>query len=246
MIRVVIIDDELYSRDELKHLLQEYRDIQVVGEADTGVRGLEIVMTEEPDVIFVDIEMPEMTGVSMVEAIQKLKKVPVIVFATAYPDYAVKAFRLQALDYLLKPFDEEQVADTVDRIRSALAAARPTATHGERKQEPSVGKLAVEDGDGIVYLAPQEILFVGCENKTTYIYTKDRQYTYRGTLKETEQKLSGYPFCRTHKSYLVNLDAVEQLIPWFHGAYTIKLVGCREKIPVSRNYVKTLRERLEL
>ncbi|MBU8906633.1 LytR/AlgR family response regulator transcription factor [Desertibacillus haloalkaliphilus] len=239
--KVVIIDDELHSRDELTFLLERYQEVEVVGEADSGEKGLEVVMRKEPDVAFVDIEMPQMSGLELAKATGNMKKVPLIIFATAYPDYAVNAFRVQALDYLVKPFDEEQLDDTINRVKQRL-------TPSDKTEEKSLvtAKLAVEDEGRIVYLVPTDITYLFREGRETMICTKDRKFRSRTPIKDLEEKLKGYAFFRTHKSYLVNLDKIEELIPWFNGAYQVKVVGQNEEIPVSRNYVKSLRERLEL
>ena len=217
------------------------KQIEIIGEAPSGEKGLELIITKEPDVVFVDIEMPQMSGVELAEALKKLKKVPLIIFATANPEYAAKAFRLNALDYLLKPFDEEQVTETINRIKAHLQSVEK-----KEKVVSPIAKLAVEDEGRIVYLSPREITYIFREDRETNICTKDNQYSARTPMKEIEEKLKGYPFFRTHKSYLVNLDKVEQLIPWFNGAYQVKVEGKKDEIPVSRNYVKALREHLEL
>ena len=118
--KIAIIDDEPYSREEMKHLLGSYPWAEVVGEASSAEKGLEIILTKEPDVLFLDIEMPGMSGVDLAEALQKMKHKPEIVFATAYPDYALKAFRVEAVDYLLKPFEEDQLAQTMERLKSLV------------------------------------------------------------------------------------------------------------------------------
>ncbi|GAE34825.1 LytR/AlgR family response regulator transcription factor [Halalkalibacter akibai] len=242
-IRTVIIDDEPFSRDELTFLLQQHNEIDIVAEADSGEKGLELVIKHEPDVIFVDIEMPQMSGLDLATALQSLKKVPLIIFATAYPNYAAKAFRVQALDYLVKPFAEEQIGETIARIRERLSLNEKVETP---IQPSKVARLAVEDEGRIVYLLPNDITFVFREARDTRISTNHRTFSTKTPIKDLEEKLKGYPFFRTHKSYLVNLDKVEQLIPWFNGAYQLKVTGQKQEIPVSRNYVKALRERLEL
>ncbi|MFC0472254.1 LytR/AlgR family response regulator transcription factor [Halalkalibacter kiskunsagensis] len=241
LITTVIIDDELHSRDELTFLLGRYDELEIIGEADSGEKGLEVVMRKKPDVVFVDIEMPQMSGLELAKSLQNMKNVPLIIFATAYVDYAAKAFRVQALDYLVKPFDEEQLQDTVERIKERLAFS------GKQEDiKTGIEKLAVEDEGRIVYLSPADITYLFREDRETIICTLDGKYSSKTPIKELEGKLHGYPFFRTHKSYLVNLNKVEQLIPWFNGAYQVKVVGQKEEIPVSRNYVKLLRERLEL
>ncbi|MFN7252590.1 MAG: LytR/AlgR family response regulator transcription factor [Anaerobacillus sp.] len=240
-IRTVVIDDEPYSRDELKFLLERYSDIEVIGEADSGEKGLEVIITKEPDVIFVDIEMSQMSGLDLAAALKSMRKIPLIIFATAYPNYAARAFRVDALDYLLKPFNEEELDETMKRVKERLNKNKVV-----EKPEPTIAKLAVEDERSIVYLSPSDITYLFREDRETIICTVDRKFYSKLPMKDLEEKLRGYPFFRTHKSYLVNLDKVELLIPWFNGAYQLKVAGRRDEIPVSRNYVKSLRERLEL
>lgn len=238
--RVMVVDDEPLSRDELKHLLREYEQIEIIGEADCGEHALEKIVSLQPDVVFLDIEMSEMSGLSLAKMLQQLKQPPTIVFATAYPNYAVEAFRYEAVDYLLKPFDEMQVGETVARLLRKFGKDRPTVL------EDPIRKLAIEEEDGIVYVSPHDILYCCREVKDTLIVTKQKTYHTKAPLKELEQKLKGSLFFRPHKSYLVNVEKVEQLTPWFNGAYQLTLAGTEEKIPVSRNYVKALRQRLEL
>lgn len=168
-IKVIIIDDEPYSRDELHYLLQLYKDIDIIGEADSGEKGLEIIMRKEPDVVFVDIEMPQMSGLEMAKALQNMKRPPLIIFATAYSNYAVNAFRVQALDYLVKPFDELQIAELIERIRSRLDVTR-------QKEGPiGKGKLAVEENGRIVYLSPESITYIFREERESVICTVDKK-----------------------------------------------------------------------
>ncbi|MBW3112744.1 MULTISPECIES: LytR/AlgR family response regulator transcription factor [Bacillaceae] len=238
--RVAIIDDEPYSREEMKHLLSGYPWVEVVGEASSAEKGLEVILTKNPDVLFLDIEMPGMSGVDLAETLQKMKHKPEIVFATAYPDYALKAFRVEAVDYLLKPFEESQLAQTMERLKSLVKIETET------RESPSLGKLAVQDEDKIVFISPQDILYIFREERETFICTEKKKYTCRLPIKDLEAKLATYPFFRVHKSYLVQLPFVEELIPWGSGVYQLKVHGADEAIPVSRNYVKELRERLEL
>jgi two-component system, LytTR family, response regulator LytT len=237
---VIIIDDEPYSRVELKHLLEEYKDIKVVGEASSAEMGIPLILKNEPQVVFLDIEMPGMNGVELAETLTKLKHKPEIVFATAYPDYAAKAFRVDAIDYLLKPYDEEQLKETIARLQKHL---KPEVTIEKQSMK---GKLAVQDEDKIVYLQPKEIQYIYREERDTYICTSTKKYISKSPIKELEAKLAGYNFFRVHKSYLVQLSYVNELIPWGNGVYQLKLSGVKEPIPVSRNYVKELRESVEL
>lgn len=240
MIKVVVVDDERYSREELKHLLNEFPFVEIIGEADSGESALIICMQQQPDVVFLDIEMPKMNGLEVAKNLRELKHMPYIVFATAYPNFAVEAFRYEAVDYLLKPFDEEQLIDTMTRLQKLLL--KPA---DEIQIAPST-RLAVELENEIHYIDPHAILYISRDERVSRIFTKDQPFESKMALKDLEERLKSYPFFRIHKSYLVNLNYVQKLIPWFNGAYLLELMDSEEKLSVSRNYVKALRKRLEL
>ncbi|MGD7045087.1 LytR/AlgR family response regulator transcription factor [Jeotgalibacillus proteolyticus] len=239
-LRTIVIDDEPLSRQELVHLLSEHSELNIIGEASSAEKGLALIVQKEPDAVFLDIEMTGMSGIELAETLQKLKNPPFVIFATAYPDYAVKAFRLDAVDYLLKPFDDIQVAQTVKRLlqKKQLAAAPAS--------KAASGKLAVQGEDRIYYLEPEKILYIYREGRDTFIVTEKEKLASKTTLKELEQKLTGYTFFRVHKGYLVNISKVEELVSWSTSMYQLKLKNSDDHVPVSRNYVKELRERLEL
>lgn len=238
-LRTIIIDDEPYSRQELQHLLKEHPELKVIGEANSAEKGLELILREEPDVVFLDIEMTGMNGIELAETLHKLKKPPAVIFATAYPDYAVKAFRLEAVDYLLKPFDEEQLAQTVKRLLQKNDTAK-------KPPGPGSGKLAVQTEDRILYLDPKNVLYIYREGRDTYIVAEQATYSSKAALKELESKLKDFSFFRVHKGYLVNIEKVEELVTWSTSVFQLKLKNSNDHVPVSRNYIKELRENLEL
>lgn len=238
-IRSLVVDDERYAREELIYLLEQFEKIEIVGEADSGETAIVKAMQLQPDIVFLDIEMPKTDGMEVAKALGALKKVPYIIFATAYPQFAAEAFRIHAVDYLLKPYDESQLRQTVARVNDLLAPAR-SAEKANR-----IDRLSVETEGEIFYLPIRDILYVHREENWTKIVTKSRDYETRMTLKELEGKLTPYSFFRIHKSILVNLTYVVRLTPWFNGAYQLELDHREEKLSVSRNYVKELRQRLE-
>ncbi|WP_080848479.1 LytR/AlgR family response regulator transcription factor [Cytobacillus gottheilii] len=238
-ISVLITDDEHYSREELKHLLSSFPSLNVIGEAESGEAAVMKTVQLQPDVVFLDVEMPKMNGMEAAKILMELKKKPLIIFATAYPQFAAEAFRYEATDYLLKPYDEEQLAETIGRISKLLSV-------NESTQLRPAGKLAVEEDGEILYVDPVDILYVYRDDKVTKIISKQGSYDSKLPLKDLEYRLSSYNFFRIHKSYIVNLDYVTKLSPWFNGAYQMEMEGSSDKLSVSRNYVKALRAKLEI
>ncbi|RIU91170.1 LytR/AlgR family response regulator transcription factor [Oceanobacillus picturae] len=238
-IDVLVVDDERYAREELVHLLGDFKHIRVVGEAESGEDAIVKSLTLKPDIVFLDIEMPKMNGMEAAKVLQELKKAPLIIFATAYPQFAADAFRLEALDYLLKPYEEDQLQETISRVRKRFSSV-------DEQTIVAKGKLSIETEGEIHYLNPADILYLSREDKFTKIFTADKEYHVRATLKDLESRLAGFEFFRIHKSYVVNLSYVKMLTPWFNGAYQLKLEGKEEALAVSRNYVKALRSKLEL
>ncbi|MBN8210187.1 response regulator transcription factor [Bacillus sp. NTK071] len=240
-IKILIVDDERYSRQELVHLLDQFQAIEVLGEADSGEAAVIKALQLQPDVVFLDVEMPRMNGMEAAKALIELKKPPLIVFATAYPEFAAEAFRYEAVDYLLKPYDEEQLKQTVQRLERMVHPLH------KGDQEPlKKSKLSIEIEGDIHYLDPSDILYVFRDDKVSRIITRSSAYEVKTTLKELESRLSPHSFFRIHKGYVVNLQYVTRLTPWFNGAYQLELEGVKDKLSVSRNYVKPLRAKLEL
>ncbi|WP_377891670.1 LytR/AlgR family response regulator transcription factor [Alkalihalobacillus sp. R86527] len=241
VIKTLVVDDERYSREELVHLLGDFNLIDITGEADSGQEAVVKAIQLQPDVVFLDVEMPGMNGMDAAKALLELKKPPFIVFATAYPEFAAEAFRYEAVDYLLKPYDEQQLAQTVQRLEKLTSS-----TNKESSPQITNGKLSIETDGEIHYIDPTDILYICRDDRVSRIILKLNAFEVKMTLKELENRLSTYPFFRIHKSYIVNLTYVSRLTPWFNGAYQLELDGVDDKLAVSRNYVKSLRSRLEL
>ncbi|WP_186671505.1 LytTR family DNA-binding domain-containing protein [Sporosarcina sp. BP05] len=239
-IRTLIVDDERYAREELTYLLSKFPDVQVVGEAESGETAILKTVQLLPDVVFLDVEMPKMNGVEVAKVLVELKKVPLIIFATAYPQFAAEAFRINAIDYLLKPYDEGQLKQTIERIDKVVYPKEKVDAIS------NLGKLAVEKEGEIDYIYIKDILYMYRDEKVTKIITQKCDYEIKTSLKELESRLVSFSFFRIHKGYLINLKYVSRLTPWFNGAYQLELEGRDEKLSVSRNYVKDLRQRLEM
>ncbi|QRG69680.1 LytR/AlgR family response regulator transcription factor [Brevibacillus choshinensis] len=239
-IRIMIAEDERLAREELIYLLQQEADIELVATATNGRELLELVEHSEPDVVFLDVKMPELEGTQAARMLASRKQQPLIVFCTAYEEFAVDAFKLYAVDYVLKPFEPKRIQETLQRIRERLAKGKT-----EQAAPAKRTKLLVEENNRLVVIDPAAIVYAVREERFVQIHTQTEAYTTRMTLTQLTEKLQGYDFFRTHKSYLVNLQYVSELTPWFNGAYNLTLKGeNRIRIPVSRTSAKDLLRRL--
>ena len=243
-IRVMIAEDERLAREELHYLLQQEADVELLPHATNGRELLEMVERHQPDVVFLDIKMPELEGTQAARMLASRKQHPLIVFSTAYEEYAVEAFKLYAVDYLLKPTEPKRLKETMQRVRERLEKSRAetvaAAVQGKRP------RLLVEENNRLVVIDPASIVYIVREERIVRICTQKQVYTTKLTLAQLEEKLQAYDFYRTHKSYLVNLQYVSELEPWFNGAYNLTVKGdSRTRIPVSRTAVKDLLKRLQ-
>jgi len=251
MLRVLIADDEMPARAELKYILSLLEDTEVVGEAADAGQVIAAADELRPDVIFLDINMRGMDGLEAAKIIRRVAPQAMIVFATAYDEYALKAFEIGAMDYVLKPFDEGRIRKTIDRIQRyqpedevALLedAAKPAVS-----AEIQVHKLPVEKNGKIMMLAYDEILYAYASLGTVKIVIEQEEIEYHGSLLELAERVKGTHLLRVHKSYIANMDKVKEVIPWFKGTYWLKMVdGGKEEIPVSKSRIKAIKAILGL
>lgn len=250
-IRVLIVDDEPLARDELAFLLKAHPCLTVVGEAEDGPSAMDGVRTLQPDVVFMDINLQGDNGIEVARGFLDLEAPPRVVFATAYDQFALRAFEVKALDYIVKPFTPERVAETVERLRE-MGPAVPVALPREQpprpggRPAPKVTRIAVEEEERILLLDPETILFAAREERVTLLKADGRTYRSSLSLQELEEKLADLPFFRPHRAYLVNLNRIAEILPWFNGAYELVMADKeRSRIPVSRQAARRLRELLQ-
>lgn len=248
-IKVMIAEDEYLAREELQFLLENEKDITILPSAETGEELLELYFEHRPEVIFSDIEMPGISGVEAAkQIITSTKDAPIFIFTTAYDAYAVDAFEVHALDYLLKPFDQVRLQQTLERVREMISSKKQDEQTelnvSTQAPSPTGNKLLVDDGEKMIVLAPESIYYAVPSQRMLEIHTENDVIESKMTLQELEKKLSGRAFFRTHRSYLVNLNHILEITPWFNGAYNITLKD-KEKttIPVSRSARKALFEK---
>ena len=230
-IRVVVADDEPLARRGVRQLLAPHRDVTVVGEARDGRETLRALDELSPDLLFLDVQMPEMDGFGVIRAIPK-SKMPLVVFVTAFDRHALEAFDVNAVDYLLKPVEAPRLMEAIERARTRLEVG-----DSERQSEttaPAERFLLRQDGN-LHAVAAREILWVEAQGNYARINLANRSYMIRDTMASLERRLDGGRFARIHRSAIVNLDAVRELQPWFGGDYIVILTN-GAKVRASRTY----------
>lgn len=241
MFKCVIVEDEFPAREELKYFLSKHKDIHLEKEFESPIDALKYLQDTKVDGIFLDINMPELDGMSLGKILTKLNPQMKIVFITAYRDFAADAFEIHAFDYLLKPYSEERINEVLSSLVS----------FSENEEEPAkeigkVNKITVFSGEKMVVISLDEIYYIEVIDKESKIYTKDSVYTSKFKISKWEEMLPKPKFYRTHRSYIVNLDIVKEVEPWFNGTYILKIKDLSFKVPVSRNNVKEFKELLTI
>lgn len=236
--KIAVIDDERPARRELIHQILEVLPGSQIGEADSGASALELISSGDFDLLFIDINLNDMEGTTLAAAARRMMPRAQIVFATAYSQYAVKAFELGVNNYILKPFDPERVRRVLEKCRKDLESSSPA--------QPA-GRLAISSDRKIVLLDISRIVYVETCGRSCLIHTTEGDYTENQLLGEYEKRLSPQGFFRIHKSYLVNLNYISEMFPWANNSLAMKMQGFEKNIlPVSREKVKNLRQLLGL
>ena len=233
-ITALLVDDEPPARSELRHLLASHDDVVVAGEAASAGEGVELARRLEVDVVFLDVELPEATGIDAAALVRERRDPPAVVFVTAHERYAVDAFAVEAFDYLLKPVDPERLARVLDRLR-------------ERSSEAGapVERLAVVSGAGNVLLDYDQVHFVQADGDYSRVHTYDRSYLCTSSLGELEERLPESRFARIHRSYLVNLSKVAAVRRAGPERLRLELADAgRTQLDVARRQSRLLRDRL--
>lgn len=233
-IRALLVDDEAPARSELRYLLDGQADVQVVGEAGSAREALELARHLEPDIVFLDVEMPGLSGVDAAPLVRERTDPPAVVFVTAHERYAVEAFAVEAFDYLLKPVDPDRLARVVERLRERSV-----------EQVLPVEKVPVVSAGGTELLDYDQVHFVQADGDYSRVHTYDRSYLCTASLGELEEKLPAGRFARIHRSYLVNLSKVAGVRRISSERLCLQLADARRtELDVARRQARQLRERL--
>src|SRR5438309_2851654 len=249
----VIVDDEQLARDELTFLLKGVDDVNVVAQGKNGLEAINLIREHNPDLVFLDVQMPGLDGFGVIKKLlDKKVTLPKIVFATAFDQYAVKAFEVNAVDYLLKPFDKKRVAQSIERARSMAGANGPAdkldaLVRMLESQKPQTSKILLKAVGRLFLVNQKDICFASIEDGIISVVTSgvngmEGQSNCR-TLEELLDSLDPDLFWRAHRSYLVNINRIKEVVPWFKSSYQLRMDDKKQtEIPVSRAQTKRLRE----
>jgi two-component system, LytTR family, response regulator LytT len=257
----LIIDDEPLARQELQYLLERAGGVEVLAQGTNGIEAVELIRAHRPDLVFLDVQMPGLDGFGVLKKLLDRKvPIPQVVFATAFNQYAVRAFEVNAVDYLLKPFDRKRVMQTIEKAQARLTAPAESASEAkldallrlvEEQAQPAKansGKVVVRAQSRLLLVDQREICFASIEEGTITVVTRTVEgHSNCRTLEELMDQLDPETFWRVHRSYLVNIQHIREVVPWFKSSYQLRMDdGQKTEIPVSRAQTKRLRELFNL
>ena len=237
MLKAYIVEDEPLAREELKYLLTESKQVEIVGEADCLKDAIKDISKHQPDLVFLDIDLEGDNGLDVAKSLLLLKPSPAIVFATAYDEYALQAFELNAIDYILKPFDEERIRKTLEKIIQVGKIGNEKRPFQYISNKVKSEKIAVLVDEKIVLLENNSIIFLEAFEGKCKVKTMNDEYIVSDSLVVVEKKLNNNQFMRVHRSFIVNMDHIVEIHPWFNSTYNV-LLKDQSQVPVSRTYVK--------
>ena len=251
-LRALVVDDEQLARDELCFLLESFPDIEIVGQATNGLEAVNLVESLAPDLLFLDIQMPGLDGFQVVQEIMSRDDIPQFIFVTAYDRYAIKAFEVNAVDYLLKPVEKRRLREAISRI-----SARPSDVPTKEQLERLLGALergsaqkpvVVKVGDRFMLVDTSDVIYAMVEDGVVTVATQQVTGTSNvRTLDELMASLDPSVFWRVHRSYVVNLQRIREVVPWFNRTIQLKMADAAgTEIPVSRSQTRRLKEHLNL
>jgi len=244
MIRALVVDDEMPARSELCFQLEDFNDVKVVGEADNVRDAVALIKRIPIDVVFLDINMPGVSGVQLAEGLKTHPQPPAVIFVTAYTQYAVKAFELNALDYLVKPVETKRLQQALEKLRQRQAADQADASSSAEGEHVIANRMMVDRAGKKQFIPVPEILYVMAKDDYTYLFTTDDRYISNSSLTKIENQLDGQGFFRVHRRFFVNLRKIDTLESQAGGTLLLSLQGSDELIPVSRRRAAALKTAL--
>jgi len=244
--RVFIVEDEYIARERLKRLLKDIKEVEIVGEAESKEEAVRKILEAEPDVLILDVKLPDGTGLEVAKEVINKGVRPYIIFATAYGDYAVEAFKLNAVDYLLKPYEFEDLKRAIEKVKSLEERERNLVNVAKFITAEQDLLIPAKTSNKVVLLKPDEIYYIKAELSETLIRTKDREYLSKRKLYEFEELLAHRGFFKVHKSYIVNLSKIKEMKVVEQSKFLIFFKDISDTIKTSREGAKKLREYLDI
>lgn len=239
----IIVDDEQLARDLLKEFIEEHNDITVIGEAERGKQAISLINERKPDLVFLDVQMPGMDGF---EVLEELEHQPAIIFCTAYDQYALKAFEKNAIDYLLKPLDQERFNQTMERVRSRIGEQNDFKTLLETLKggdDHYPDSLFVQKSEKYLNVNVSDITYLEASGDYTVVSTSDDQFLSSSGISRVEAKLNPERFIRIHRSTIINLDHLKEIEKHFNGGLAVTMKNGK-KFSVSRTYTKKIKDKI--
>ena len=247
----IIVDDEQLACDELSYLLRDFPEIEVIATGSNGLQAVDLIQRLEPELVFLDIHMPGLDGMGVVRRLRESgAELPHFIFVTAYDQYAVKAFRMEALDYLLKPVDKGQLAEGVERARRAIQdkKAPEAAPPAQAPLSTPRSKVAVRSNNRHFIVDANDVIYATIDNGLiTLVTTQLEGHSNYRTIEDLQANLDREVFWRVHRSYLVNINRIKEVVPWFKSSYQLRMDDKKHtEVPVSRVQTRRLRELFKL
>jgi len=237
--KAIIVEDELPARIELSYFITHHSEMEIINEFNNGLDVLKFLQQHEVDVIFLDINIPALDGLTLAKTIHQFKHKPKIIFITAYKEHAVTAFELEAFDYILKPFSENRIINTLKRLNHSQTeiVERPHSHSNQAKET-----MALWHHHKLFIVNFKDIYYCEALEREIRVYTKERTYTGKISISELEKKLPKSVFFRSHRSYIINVKKIKEIIPWFNSTFKIKFENVDYEAYVSRSKAKEFKQ----
>ncbi|WP_047248345.1 LytR/AlgR family response regulator transcription factor [Chromobacterium subtsugae] len=246
MLKALIVEDEYLARQELAYLIREHSGIEILASVEDGLEAFKFLQENEVDVVFLDIHIPSIDGLLLAKNLHKTTRPPRIVFVTAYKEFAVEAFEVEAFDYILKPYNEQRIAHVLHKLEALEPPPSPAASAPAADAAPASRTVNLAKGDSIIVTPCDDIYYVEADEKVTLVYTARDRYVMAMSISEFVSRLPADSFFRCHRSFCVNIHKIREIAPWQNSTYIIKLYDLKAEIPVSRSNIKAFRQLMHL
>jgi two-component system response regulator LytT len=259
-IKILIIDDDERERIVLRYIIEQMEDVKIIGEASNGIEGVMLAKEKKPDLVLLDIFMPELDGMETARRLRKLPNPPLFVFVTLHAEKAVEAFEVGALDYIVKPIEPGRIRETIERANKRMAHEKFISARVEeklrerinallrsmRREDITYAKLPIKERGRIILLNQEDIVYAEARDKKVYVYTNEGEFATSYTLNQLEHRLDSTSFFRVHQAFIVNLNRAKEILPFGEGSYLINLDEFDKQIILSRARARVLKNKLRI